>query len=114
MYIVVIMATMTVVQARSNFGDLLSRAAYSNERTLITRNGKPLAAIVSARDLKVLLQALEDAEDIRDAKAARKEVEETGVTHSIEEVARALGYPLQKRRAARALKKAAARPRRKR
>jgi prevent-host-death family protein len=109
-----IMAIMTVVQARSNFGDLLSRVQYSNERTLITRNGKPIAAIVSAKDLKILQQALEDAEDIRDAKAARKEVEETGVTYSMEEVAREFGYPLQKRRAARALKKAAASSRRKR
>lgn len=109
-----IMATMTVVQARSNFGDLLSRAAYSNERTLITRNGKPLAAIVSARDLKVLLQALEDAEDIRDAKAARKEVAETGVTYSLEEIAREFGLPLPRPKPARPVKKAAARPRRKR
>ena len=104
---------MTVVQARSNFGELLSRAQYSNERTVVTRNGKPIAAIVSARDLKVLLQAIEDAEDIRDAKAARKEVEETGVTYSIDEIAREFGY-VRKPKPARAVKKAAPRPRRKR
>jgi prevent-host-death family protein len=107
------MATMTVVQARSNFGELLTRAAYSNERTLVTRNGKPLAAIVSARDLKVLLQALEDAEDIREARKARKEVQETGVTYSLEEVARELGLPLPKPKPARS-RKPATRPRRKR
>ena len=111
MYIMDIMATMTVVQARSNFGELLTRAAYSNERTLVTRNGKPLAAIVSARDLKILLQAIEDAEDIRDARKAMKEVEETGVTYSIEEVAREFGMTLPKPARTR---KAAARPRRKR
>ena len=108
------MAIMTVVQARSNFGDLLSRVQYSNERTLITRNGKPIAAIVSAKDLKILQQALEDAEDIREARKAMKEVEETGVTIPIEEVAREFGYPLEERRAARARKKAAASTRRKR
>jgi prevent-host-death family protein len=111
MYSLYIMAIMTVVQARSNFGDLLSRVQYSNERTLITRNGKPIAAIVSAKDLKVLQQALEDAEDIRDARKAMKEVEETGVTYSFEEVARELGYVPKTERARKLAKKQSRRKR---
>jgi prevent-host-death family protein len=108
-----IMAIMTVVQARSNFGDLLSRVQYSNERTLITRNGKPIAAIVSAKDLKIIERALEDAEDIREARKAMKEVEETGITYSMEEIAEKYGLSLPKAKPARVLKPTA-RPRRKR
>jgi prevent-host-death family protein len=90
------MATMTVVQARSKFGDLLARAAYSNERTLVTRNGKPVAAIVSARDLQAL-QALEDAKDVQDALAALEEVHETGVTHPLSAIAEEFALPLTQR-----------------
>jgi prevent-host-death family protein len=108
------MAIMTVVQARSKFGDLLTRAHYSKERTLITRNGKPFAAIISAQDFKVLQQALEDAEDIRDAKAARKEYEETGVSYSMEEIAEKYGLPLPNKSKSAPPQKAAAKQRRKR
>ena len=36
---------------RADLTDLVSRAAYVGERFLITRNGKPIAALVPASDL---------------------------------------------------------------
>lgn len=113
MYIVDNMATMTVVQARAKFGELLARAAYSNERTLVTRNGKPVAAIVSAQDLKAL-QAYEDEEDIRDADAAMKEYERTGISYSLAEIAKEFSLPLPEQERPRARKKTARTPVRKR
>jgi prevent-host-death family protein len=40
-----------VTQARAEFAELINRAAYAQERTVITRHGRPIAALVSAADL---------------------------------------------------------------
>lgn len=68
---------MTVAQAKNQFSDLLRRAEYAGERVVVHRRGKPVAAIVSTRDLE-RLQALEDAEDARDAAEALREAKEQG------------------------------------
>ena len=43
-----------VTQARADLADLVSRVGYSGERILLTRHGKPLAALVPAADLEIL------------------------------------------------------------
>ena len=43
--------TVEVAEAKSRFSELLNRAAYKNERFLIRKHGKPVAAIVSTEDL---------------------------------------------------------------
>jgi prevent-host-death family protein len=43
-----------VTQARAEFAELINRAAYAQERTVITRHGRPIAALVSAADLERL------------------------------------------------------------
>ncbi|WP_212999130.1 type II toxin-antitoxin system Phd/YefM family antitoxin [Winogradskya consettensis] len=40
-----------VTQARAAFADLINRAVYASERIVITRHGKPIAALISAEDL---------------------------------------------------------------
>lgn len=45
----------TAVEARDLFGDLLSKARLMNARTVITKNGKPVAAIVPIRDYERLV-----------------------------------------------------------
>jgi len=47
---------MQAEEARLSFSDCLERAGYRSERILITRFGKPLAAIVSIEDLNRLEQ----------------------------------------------------------
>ena len=42
---------MSVADAKKHFSELMSRVAYNNERFLIQRRGKPMAALVSAEDL---------------------------------------------------------------
>ena len=71
------MTTVTVAGAKSQFSDLLRRAEYGRERFVVERHGKPVAVIVSTDDLK-LLEALEEAADVRDARAALREAEEHG------------------------------------
>ncbi len=58
--------------ARSQFADLVNRAEYAGEYTIIHRHNKPVAAIVPIFDLK-FLERLEDEIDIAAARKARKE-----------------------------------------
>ena len=51
-----------VTQARAELADLINRVVYGAERVVVTRHGKPLAALVSAADL-ARLEAL-DADDL--------------------------------------------------
>jgi len=52
---------MSTVEARENFSDLINKAAYGNQRVVLTRRGKPLVAVVSLGDLE---QLKEDPQDI--------------------------------------------------
>jgi prevent-host-death family protein len=58
-----------ISEARSEFSDLVNRAAYRHERVLITRHGKAIAAVVPAEDFE-LLEALEDRADLEAMSAA--------------------------------------------
>jgi prevent-host-death family protein len=50
-----------VTQARAELADLINRVVYGGERVVVTRHGRPLAALVSAADLERLEQP-QDAE----------------------------------------------------
>lgn len=43
-----------IVRARDILGDLVLRAGFGNERIILTRNGKPTAAVVGMRDVERL------------------------------------------------------------
>jgi prevent-host-death family protein len=61
--------TKRISEARSEFSELVNRAAYRHERVLLTRHGKPVAAIISKEDLEYL-EALEDRDDLAAIDAA--------------------------------------------
>ena len=42
---------MSVADAKRHLSELISRVSYNNERFLILRRGRPMAALVSAEDL---------------------------------------------------------------
>lgn len=44
--------SVTADQARDDMKDLLNRAEFGGERVIITRHGKPAAAVVSIDDLE--------------------------------------------------------------
>ncbi|EPH46408.1 type II toxin-antitoxin system Phd/YefM family antitoxin [Streptomyces aurantiacus] len=52
-----------VTQARAELAELINRVVYGNERVVVTRHGKPLVALVSADDLR-LLEEIEAAQEI--------------------------------------------------
>ena len=52
-----------VTQARAELADLINRVVYGGERVVVTRHGKPLAALVSAADLRRLEEEPDAAEE---------------------------------------------------
>ena len=65
------MANFSAAEARQHFGEILDRATFKNERTVLTRRGRPVAAIVPIGDL----QALEAAEDEADNAEANRRLQ---------------------------------------
>ena len=63
---------LTTSTARSQFADIISRAEYAGERTVVHRRKKPVAAIVPIEDLE-LIERYEDELDLRSIRKARKE-----------------------------------------
>lgn len=66
------MIEVPVVKIRANLAEVINRVAYGGERAVLQRRSKPVVALVSMEDLK-LLEALEDRADVKAAKKARKE-----------------------------------------
>lgn len=58
--------------ARSEFADIVNRAAYAGERVIVHRRKKPVAAVVPLSDLE-LLEELENRIDLEDARKRLKE-----------------------------------------
>ena len=46
--------TLRFTEARTHLGEILNKAEYAFERTVIERRGRPSAAIVSLSDLRTL------------------------------------------------------------
>ena len=81
--------TVSVVEAREKFGDLVNRAALLSERVYVTKHGKRVAALVSVEDAE-LLEALEDRLDLEAVKEARADIAKHG-TIPLEQLAKELG-----------------------
>ena len=64
--------TISTVDARKHFADLVNKVAYGHESVILTRRGEKIAALVSMEELE-LLQKLEDFIDIEDAMKALAE-----------------------------------------
>ncbi|MBA2441334.1 MAG: type II toxin-antitoxin system Phd/YefM family antitoxin [Rubrobacter sp.] len=57
-------------EARNALPELLARAAYGHEHTVIARRGKPMAALISMEELRLFEQLLEEYRDRADSEAA--------------------------------------------
>jgi prevent-host-death family protein len=60
--------------ARNGLSDLVNRACYAGDRILLSKSGKPVAAVVSLDDLAAL-EAFEEAADIAAYDEAKAEYE---------------------------------------
>ncbi|RKE68641.1 prevent-host-death family protein [Dietzia kunjamensis] len=71
------MSTEPLREVRANFSDVVDRVSKHHERVTVTKNGRPVAVVISPDDLAALeetLDVLSDPSalaDIREADAAR-------------------------------------------
>jgi prevent-host-death family protein len=75
------MTRLNVSKAREVFPDVVNRAAYGKERTIVSRRGKDLAALIPIEDLRLLERLAQeelDRMDVADARAALKEAKKKG------------------------------------
>ena len=78
---------LSVSNAREDFSEIVNRAAYGKERTVISGRGKDLAVVIPIEDLQLLERLAReemDRIDIEDARAALKEAEEKGTIPLLE------------------------------
>jgi prevent-host-death family protein len=88
-----VMTRLSISTAREEFPDVVNRAAYGKERTIVSRRGKDLAAVIPMEDLQLLERLAQeemDRIDLADARAALAEAEEKG-TISLQDLMRELG-----------------------
>jgi prevent-host-death family protein len=81
------MTRLNVSKAREEFPEVVNRAAYGKERTIVSRRGKDLAAVVPIEDLRLLQRLARqkmNRADLEDARAALTEAEEKGVVPLVE------------------------------
>lgn len=50
------MQSVSIVKVKTHISELVIKSAYNNERYIITKRNKPVAALVSIEDLKILEQ----------------------------------------------------------
>ena len=74
----------STTEARRKLSDIVAAAHYGGERTTITRNGKPMAAVVSLEDLEAM-EALEDHMDIKRATERLEDHRKNGGAKTLEE-----------------------------
>ncbi len=62
--------TLNASEARDALPDLLARAAYAHERTVINRRGKPMAVLIGVEEYRLFERLLEEYEDRMDTETA--------------------------------------------
>jgi len=87
------MTRLNVSKAREELPEVVNRAAYGKERTIVSRRGKDLAAVIPMDDLRLLERLAQeelDRQDLKDARAALKEAKKKG-TIPLRDLMRELG-----------------------
>lgn len=72
------MSDVTVSDARARLADVVDAARVGHKPVYLTRRGRRVAAVIDAADLDRLIEAAEYLADIEAARAARREMAETG------------------------------------
>ncbi|MFZ0122330.1 MAG: type II toxin-antitoxin system Phd/YefM family antitoxin [Pseudonocardiaceae bacterium] len=63
------MSELPISEARDHLGEIVSKAEHAQERTVLTRHGRAVAAVISIEDLREL-EAAEDEADLAAAQEA--------------------------------------------
>ncbi len=69
------MSELPISEAREHLGEIVSKAEHAQERTVLTRHGKAVAAVISVDDLREL-EAAEDEADLAAAWEALASMEQ--------------------------------------
>ncbi len=80
------MTRVSVAEARKDLAEIINRAAYTRERTLITRRDSDVAAVISIDELRLLdalIERFEDESDVAEARAALLEAREERVAWDV-------------------------------
>jgi len=80
----------TTGQARDRFSEVINEAAFGDERVVLTRHGKKIAALVPLSDLELLTE-LERLIDVEEARKALAEGKAEHLT-SLEDLKKEFGY----------------------
>ncbi|MEP7378139.1 MAG: type II toxin-antitoxin system Phd/YefM family antitoxin [Chloroflexota bacterium] len=80
----------SVSRARDEFADLVNQAAYKQQRVIVTRHGRAIAAIVPIEDV-AYLERLEDEYDLQEALKVLNDPEQMANTIPWEQVKSELG-----------------------
>ncbi|MBO0947278.1 type II toxin-antitoxin system Phd/YefM family antitoxin [Fibrella forsythiae] len=80
-------SVITTQDARKNFSDIISKAAFGKEATVISRSGKNVVAVISFEDYEFYQQL----EDKLDGELAVARLAKNNKRHSLEEVEAKLG-----------------------
>jgi prevent-host-death family protein len=91
------MTRLNLSRAREEFPDIVDRAAYAKERTIVSRRGKDLAAVIPIEDLRLLERLAKQEMDRVDLEDARAALAEPGESMPLEEVKKELGLSDQRR-----------------
>ena len=81
------MTTISSGDLRDRFSEILNDVAFKGERIFVSRNGRPMAALVPVEDAKLL----EELEDKIDLAAALKALEDGDEGEDFEKVVKELG-----------------------
>ncbi len=85
------MKRLSVVELKNSLGEVLNKAEYQGERTVIHRRGKDSAAIISIEDLRLFERLFEEAENRLDLEAAKAALAESGELIPVEDFRRRMG-----------------------
>lgn len=85
------MAHLNVSEARSGFSEIVNNAAYGGKRTVISRKGKEVAAVIPIEDLRLLERLVEAEMDRQDIESATVAMAEPGANISLEELKQEIG-----------------------
>ena len=81
--------SINTADAKEEFTELVNRVAHHNERIILTRRDKEIAAIIPMEDLKFLEEA-QNKTDLEEATEALKEARAQG-TFTLEELKTEMG-----------------------
>jgi antitoxin (DNA-binding transcriptional repressor) of toxin-antitoxin stability system len=79
------------LEVQPNFAEWLTRTKGQQERSILTENGQPVAALIPLEDL-IMLQQLEDRLDYQDGIEA---LDENGENISLETLKREVGWEVK-------------------